>query len=57
MWAGTDLCDAGSSQKQLRSTTQSHDGDGGCLKMSDDQLGSNLPVLEAYRASTIIYRK
>jgi hypothetical protein len=46
MWAGIDLCNTGSSQKELCSTTQSHDGDGGCMKvMSDDQLGSNLPAL------------
>jgi hypothetical protein len=56
MWAGTDLCDTGSSQKQLRSTTQSHVDDG-CLEVSDDQLGSNLPALEVYWASTTIYRK
>lgn len=57
MWAGTDLCDTGSSQKQLRSTTQSHDGDDGCVKVSDEQLGSNLLAPETYWASTIIYRK
>jgi hypothetical protein len=45
MWTGIDLCNTGSSQKKLRSTTQSHDGDGGCMKVSDDQLGSNLPAL------------
>jgi hypothetical protein len=57
MWAGIDLCNAGSSQKELRSATQSHDGDGGCMKMSNDQLGSNLSTMQADWASTIIYRK
>lgn len=56
MWAGADLCDTDSSQKQLRSTTQSHDYGDGCSGVSDE-LGSNLPFLKAYRATTIIYSK
>lgn len=57
MWTGVDLCDTDSSQKQLRSTTQSHDGDDECWDVSDEQVETNLPSRKALWASTVIYRK
>jgi hypothetical protein len=45
MWTSKDLCNAGSSHKPLHSTK--HGRCDGVIEVSDEQLGSDLPVLKS----------